>query len=227
MNKKLVNLNFAVLSLQLFCFSGCVNQVNKTANKNYVKFSSMGKFIVKETYDSIGLIRAKQYFNKDTIPDGSEIEYYSNNRIEKWKWHTLDNKYPICGVYYSSKGFFDSFKGRPFIEFINKDKMKGSLYIELINPPNINSIVLLDDSSCDHRLQLKYDPIVSGSLNWVIIGDSNEDKLKNGHRYTLYYFVVDSNKKELYRATKAMYLYDSGRYEFIDIPPKILTLGSL
>jgi len=99
----------------IVCFFNCKNKTDEKTTTSITKFSKNGRFLIKETYDSVGKVATKQYFNSDTVHDGACIEYFNNGNIGSWKWYIPRQKDPICGVFYYEDGSFDTFKGRPYL----------------------------------------------------------------------------------------------------------------
>ena len=168
---------------------------------NEFKYYRSGRFLVKDSYDSAGKLVTKQFFNADTMPDGAEIDYYANGKIEKWKWFDPTSKYSYCVVYYNAKGGFDTFVGRPFIG--TGYDHKHELCIELINPPNVNiKMGYVDFYNGKVMEQLAYPPSPTDTIAWVIL---DHYKHEDGHKYMLYYYFVDSSNHILCESSIELY----------------------
>ncbi len=207
-----------------YTFSSCQNHEKKININESIKYYIDGENLIKEAYNTNNCALSKQFFNTDTVPDGASIEYYDNYNISKWKWFTLDNKYPICCAYYNDYGQFDSFKGRTFIECIRKDKNRNSYYIKMAKIPNVRSVIILEDSSNSSSKKLKYDQIVKGLFNWIIIGEWGE--IKREHTYIAYCYIIDSTKHELHLVEKTMHFRGDGEYRYENIHSKTLPINS-
>jgi len=155
------------------------------------KFYKQGRFLVKETYDSTGKIETKQYFNKDTTPDGAYTEYFDNGIIAKWIWFIPKYKNPVGGVYYYDNGVFDTFKGRPFLGTGNDSNNEP--VIKLINPPQVKFRMGYKDIFNNKVVnEIYYDPILTDSISWVPL---DEYKLTKGHKYRIYFYILDTLNK--------------------------------
>ena len=176
----------------IFSLSSC--QSNKKEYVSYrAKFYNSGRFLVKETYDSSGKIVTKQYFNKDTMPDGAYIEYFSDGIIGKWVWFIANDKNPSCGFYYYSDGSFDTLKGNPFISAFYNTKGEGCF--KILAPPDLCYIIKFIDFYNDNKLaQYDYEPIKIDSVNWVIL---RKFEFEKGHKYKLFFCTVDTSTKLL------------------------------
>jgi len=147
--------------------------------------------LVKEFYDSIEEVKIIKYYTKDTIADGAEIWYYSNGKISKWLWFNKKSHFPLSGVYYNQNGNANSIKGDPFLSStILKD---GLLYIETIAPPNTKYEIMYIDSlnGIVKRISI-YEPEISGQTSWV---QPRRHKFEAGHKYDLYFYLLDNNEK--------------------------------
>ena len=158
-------------------------------NASPTKFTYVGRFLVKETYDRTGKIEAKQYFDKDTIPDGAAIEYYPNGKVESWIWYIHND--PYCGVFFNEQGDFDTLKGNPFLDVIccngNNDPD-----IKLINPPQVAFRLLFKDIYKKKVIKkIMYEPLLTDTVSWVPL---DEYKYQEGHNYKIYFYVVDTVK---------------------------------
>ena len=204
---------YSCLFLTFFCFEKCRGK----QLKNLIKYSLHGRFIIKESFDSSGKITGRQYFNKDTIPNGAEIYYYPNGKIKHWKWFQ-NNKTPSCGVYYDTDGVFFAFRGNPFIDLGNETDT--SVYVTLVNPPNIKFIIVYEDTYKSKVMKsLMFEPTLTDSTSWIVIDrNSNEFLYQKEHKYELIFYVIDENSKVLSGAETALQLFDKG-FTFI-YPPK-------
>ncbi len=153
-----------------------------------IKYLYINNHLVREIYDSIGKIKIRKTLNEDTTSYGSELNYYDNGKIEKWKWFFYSEKYPDCVIYYNDNGAFDTLQGNPFISTIyNKERI---LCVKLINPPNVKIKVGYRNYYRNKIVQqFAYSPIETDSVAWVFL---YEHKPKKNHNYKLYYYVVDS-----------------------------------
>jgi len=209
-------LKYSVLIILVFIIVySCKNGNTKEVQNNSFRYYDTGRFLIKESYDGSGRITTKQYYNKDTIPDGAEFDYYNNGKMKKWKWFDAKQKTPYCGAYYDSNGVFDTFKGDAILNVGNEDS--SSLYVTLANPPNVKFIVTFDDSYKNkHINELIYDPIKTDSTSFIIIHRSKDEFVYNKeHKYTLNFYIVDSNYKVLSGAKTAVQLNEKS-YTYIN-----------
>jgi len=178
--------------LLFFCFVRC-NRGNNKPSLQSNKFFIIGRFLVKETYDSTGKIKTKQYFNNDTIPDGAYIEYFDNGIIAKWRWYTAKHKNPYCGVFYSEQSTFDTFKGQPFLGIENNINNKP--LIKLINPPQITVNLLYKDFYHGKVVnEIMYDPLLTDTVSWIPLDEYDH---RQDHKYKIYFYIVDTVKASL------------------------------
>lgn len=179
----------------LICFLNCKNSSPKKKDAPVIKFFKEGRFLIKETFDSSGSILIKQYFNKDTVPDGAMIEYYPNSTIATWRWFLPKQKNPNCGIFYNENGTFDTLKGRVFLD-LGEDKDHNPVII-FINPPQLKIRIGYKDVFKNKILKEKnYDPILTDSTGSVAL---DEYKYAKGHDYILYFYVVNTiDNKVLY-----------------------------
>jgi hypothetical protein len=175
-------------------------------------YSTKGGILI-ETYGASNNLIKRQYFNKDTLPNGKEIEYYTNGNIKKWKWH-YKNKLPQYGVYYNEVGKFDSLKGNPFLAVVADDEDTSKTWVFVINPPNVNYHIYLDDEYNGKVIKRyrywpnKEDSILCITIDVKAISDST-------HKYIMYEVAADSSKRIYYRAGSDLQLIKY-QYQFID-----------
>lgn len=224
--KKRNNNVFLAVSFILLLFGNCENAIQKKPIKaNKEKYYKNGRFLVRETYDSSGRLQAKQFFNKDTIPDGAEIDYYMNGNVEKWKWYTLQDKYPRCLIHYDDNGIYDTIKGNPFIDGIKANDT--DLAVKFVNPLNVKSFIMLEDKYKNEIVvQYKFDPISLDTVNIVILNKKSGYAKKVGHQYLIYFYIIDSVRSLLHRTPKAIELKDD-YFNTINIPSKVFPLDEL
>jgi hypothetical protein len=185
--------NIVCLTVFITIFSNCRNAENNN-NKHYLdRLYKDNRFLIKEAYDSSGKIKLKQYFNKDTVPDGAMIEYYSNGKIAKWRWFRAKHKNPDCGIFYNEDGSFDTLKGKPFLA-IGNDADQNPV-IELINPPQVKFTIGYKDYYENKMIKkIYYDPILTDTISWVPL---DEYKKTKGHEYIICFYIIDSVKNKI------------------------------
>lgn len=170
----------------------------KERSENPVKYYSEKNYLLKEEFAN-GIIKYKSVYTKDTLHIKNKIEYYLNGKTKKWSFYNNLSKYPLLIVYYDSLGNYINFKGTPFIR--GGINAKEDFVIELANPPNIDVLLVYNDSlknNLEH--QTIYEPFKTDSTLWVTL-----DKFKyvENHKYFLkckFYFKnkqVDSLSTEL------------------------------
>jgi hypothetical protein len=188
---KKYNFAFLYCLVVVVCFVNCKNKKDENDKKQTVRFLKEGRFLIKETYNRSGKISIKQYFNKDTTPNGAYIEYFDNGNICKWVWYIPNRKNPKCGVYFHSDGSFDTLKGRPYLG-IAWDEIDDPV-VKLINPPHLTIQFGYKEIYKNHILRyVTYDPILTDSISWVPL---HEYKYAKGHKYKIYFCIVDTIQK--------------------------------
>ena len=181
-----------VLLLLCVCsipFAACHSKKEKALGSS-VKYSRHGRFLIKETFDSNGKLLVKQSFNKDTVPDGAMMEYYPNGIIATWRWFIYSEKNPRCGVFFKENGSFDTLKGVPFLVAQNPENSPG---VEFINPPQIKFQAGYKETFKNQIIyQTIYNPTLTDSISFIPL---NEYKYAKGHKYEVYFYIVDTVKK--------------------------------
>jgi len=184
------NYRFAFLCLTAISvgFFGCNNKRDEKRIKPAIKFFTEGRFLIKVSYDSTGNIVAKQSFDKDTTPDGAYTEYFKNGTIGSWRWFRRGQKDPICGVFYYEDGWFDTMKGRPFLE-MGWDEINQPVVV-LVNPPHLKIQLGYKEIYKNRILRnITYDPILTDSICWVPL---DKYKYRIGREYKIYFYIVDT-----------------------------------
>ena len=177
-------------------------------------YSVKNKHIVKSLYRH-GHLYSVQSFTKDTIPDGAEIIYYENGKMQKWKWYDIDYQadkvdsvvtlsenrkefqtiqtgkehywYPACIAYYDSFGKFDTLVGKVFIKTKHIDKI---FCIGIASPPRVLAKIILTDSEYHNKpKQYLYEPSPVDTICWVQLPDFH---YKAGHDFFLDDLIIDS-----------------------------------
>jgi len=190
--------NWFKILIILIIFLSCKNNEKKKVYES--KIYRKGVYLIKEDYYENGVLRFKKHFTLDTVPMGSEITYYPNSKIAKWKWFGENHKYAYIGVYYDSNGFYNSFKGTPFIQA--GKSINGETFVELVNPPNVNYLLGYRDFFNDKVVyQQAYEPGLTDTTSWVTL---NNYKYDSTHKYFLYYYflstdslIIDSSYREI------------------------------
>jgi len=181
------------IPLLLFCFLNCRNSASKKVSLSHIEFIKKGKKLIKEIYDSAGKIEMRQFFNKDTIPDGAMIEYYSNGTVATWLWYAAKHKNPYCGIFYNEQAVFDTLKGKPFLGIENNKNNKP--LVKLINPPQITVKLLYKDFYMGKVVNdIMYDPLPTDTISWVPLDEYGH---KQDHVYKIYFYIVDTIKTSL------------------------------
>jgi len=149
------------------------------------------KSIIIKVYNARDTLLTMQSFTKDTIPNGAFVSYYPNGKVKKWVWYTSELKAPCAAVYYNEKGVFDTLHGNPFIRSITS---RNNIYVELINPPNVNILFGCKDFYRDSLIKkVVYHPSLTDSTSWVTL-DSTDFIFKNDHNYMCNFLIVDTLK---------------------------------
>ena len=182
---------FLGIGLFSLLFYSCNNK-----NKQYIKYEINKKnnknYIIKYLYNFYGNIIEKQYFNKDTVPDGPKIRYYPNGIISSWIWFRANHKNPACGIFYDRKGVFDTMKGSPFLDG-GWTESNGETYVKLINPPQLGYIIEFEDFYENKLVEKRfYGAVVTDSTNYIMLKKYNYNK---NHKYYIVFCVADTVKR--------------------------------
>jgi len=173
-----------VVSL-ILTLTSCNEKQNK--GKVNVKYSVIGKFILKEVFYDNKKLKSKSTLTLDSIQIHEQIEYFSNGEIKKWLWYDKLNDYPVFGLYFDSIGKYKKIGGTPFIRAPKIPD--GSIAIELVNPPNIKSLLVYRDFFKNKlQRQIIYEPGKTDSTEWVTL---DEYKYDSTHKYFLTYIMLD------------------------------------
>lgn len=179
----------------LICFLNCKNSSPKKNDTSATKYSKEGRFLIKETCDSSGRIIAKQYFNKDTVPDGALIEYYPNGLIATWQWYIANHNTPYTKIHYNVNGIFDSLIGNSFLNVVCCNDFNKTV-VELINPPQTGIRLLYKDIYKGKVVYSDiYKPFLTDTVSWVVLGKYQYNK---EHKYKIYFYIVDTLKRTLF-----------------------------
>jgi len=163
-----------------------------------------GTAIVKKVYNKEGVLLTMQSFTKDTIPNGALIHFYPNGKIKQWTWYSSELKNPFATVLYKNNGMFDTLHGNPFIKSVTSG---NDVYVELINPPNVNVIFGFKDFYRDSLMKkVVYQPDLTDSTGWVILR-SKDVNFKKDHNYMCNFLIADTFKKE--------YIYVSAPFKLV------------
>jgi hypothetical protein len=221
-NKFLLNNFYVTILLLILGFSNCRHN-QRISLQNKIKIYARGHDIIKEIFDSTGQMMTMQSFNKDTIPNGAQTTYYSNGKIRKWKWFKNDT-IALCGAYYDSNGICYAFRGNPFLKAGNESH--SGIYVTMVTPPTTKFITIFRDSFKNKIVnQLTYEPVNTDSNSYIVIKKTEDEfKYKEGHTYTLCFYIVDSEYTVLAGGETALEFFDN-RYDFItapSLPKKIL-----
>jgi hypothetical protein len=181
-----------IVLLALFTALSCANnRQDKTVYRN------QNQYLIEDVYNNFGQLKYSKSYNKDTIPNGAEIFYYPNGKIEKWAWYNAligeesRKKYAFIFFYFNENGDLDSTNGTPFIRpIITKS---GYVAIEMVNPPNVKYIFGYKDFIGDKVVfKQAYEPAVTDSTSWVTL---EKHKFEQGHTYKVYYYILNDKGK--------------------------------
>jgi len=188
MKKELIFIVLLILVLS------CDNEHHQ--KNSFVRIYNIGSFLIKETYDSLQHLKIKQFFNKDTVPNGALITFYPNGKIYTWKWYFDDDKNPRCKIIYDSNGHFSKMEGYVIID---SQYIRQNIDLALALPPGLKFIVKV--KSLDKGL-LHQEMDCYPYLNGDTIGVDNDTI------YNIATFRIEKyNKKLTYKA--CVYLDDS------------------
>lgn len=172
--------------LMILLLSSCTNDEKK--KDNLPRYYYKNNFLIKDEFWE-GNIKTKYVYTKDTSIR-NKIDFFSNGEIEKWSYFNNKSKYPLFISYYDSLGNYSGFKGTPFIK--SGTTRKGSVVVEVVNPPNIDVFVTYKDlleNNLQH--QITHEPIKTDSSLWITL---DEYKYDSKHNYYLIYKFFYKNK---------------------------------
>ncbi len=166
-------------------FNSCTNTNDEKGEK--LLYSKDG--YIKLLSYSDGRLKSKKQYSLSHKPSGYEMLYDSlNGSLIKWKWYDSISRYPKTIIDYE-RGKFKSLKGSPFIKagLNNKETV-----VEMVNPPNIKYILGYRDFLNQAIVrQEAYEPDKSSTTSWVKL---DNHRYENGHKYFIYYYILDSKK---------------------------------
>lgn len=182
-----------LVSLALLSLAACKNDHKKGPVAYPVRYSTAGRYLVKETDDLQGNLLRKQLFNSDTVADGPMTDYFPDGKISVWRFFKPASKAPVCGLFYKKDGSLDMLKGTIILDAI---RFPGNnINVKFPNPPQLSFIIKYRDYYKDKVVSEKdYEPLLTDSCCWI--GLSNH-KVQPDHVYKFALCVVDTAKHKI------------------------------
>jgi len=193
-SKKHTNIQYweIIIFIAFFIIISCnENKGNKKLlHENiYLQDNHLVRKILFDTGETRKVIK---YYTLDTFANGAEIHYDSLGKIIKWLWFKKGIKYALYGVYFNNGKYIDKM-GNPFVAALNLNN--NTLAVEMANPPGVNYLFCYKDFLNNKLIrQVLKEPGKTDSTSWVTVHDH---KFIDGHKYMVYYFIVDDKNKLL------------------------------
>jgi hypothetical protein len=190
----LVRKKYAVLFFILL--GGCENIFDSQSNT--IRTSYGESRITKEVYNKKHHLVLKQYFTKDTVPNGIRIEYFSSGKLCNIRWFDSSQKEPICGVFYTEHGVFDTLKGSPFLDEWYNTQIEPCF--KIINPPNVKYIIRFTDSDYVNDKIIKQSDFLTQDNDSTTIFRFNKkrfERFEGGHNYYISFCIIDTSKRRI------------------------------